>query len=303
MRESMKVIFVVMVCLLLVTACVPVIEEASSAAEIPVQTDETQLEALALRLVPIYGPNGETDRSHAQLLPGELPDGLEIPLLPETAVIGSFLDGYGSTQIVLDVQQPIEEILAFYEDAFTKGEWQKAPEPSYASGFTSPEMGQTYCHATSGESLWLVALAMEAENSPTEVQISIRPEQDYSACDPEAYGSAGGSGAYTLIPALRDPNGVRQMSSGSGSSDNEANAYVYLNGDLDLQEAIDHYADQLEKLNWTQTSETATDSLLLTSWTFQNEDGQDWFGILSAYQWPGARDSLSIHLEILKASD
>ncbi|MBE2223287.1 MAG: hypothetical protein IAF02_17235 [Anaerolineae bacterium] len=298
MRESMKLLLVVMVCLLLVTACVPAVEEASSAAEVPVQTDETQLEALALRLVPIYGPNGETDRSKARLLPGELPDGLEIPLLPETAVIGSFLDGYGGTQIVLDVERPVADILAFYEEAFMNGDWQKAPEPSHNSGFTSSEMGQTYCHATSKETLWL--MAMEAENGPTEVQLSIRPEEPYSACNPDAY-STGSQGAYTMIPALRDPNGVRQTSSGMGGSDNEANAYVYLSGALDLQEAIDHYAAQLENLDWTQTSETKTDSLIVTSWTFQDDNGEDWVGMLSAYQWPEAGDSLSVQLQILQA--
>jgi hypothetical protein len=301
MQKSMKLLFVVMVCLLLVVACVPNAEESASAKEEFVQVNETPLEALALRLVPIYGPIGETDRSHAQLLPGEIPADLDIPLLPETAVIGSFLDGYGSTQIVLDAEQPVEETLTFYEEAFANSEWQKAPEPPSTGGFTLSKMGQTYCHPTSKETLWLMAIA--GESSLTGVQISIRPEQEYSACDPEAYGSAGGQGVYALIPALQDPNGVRQTSSGSGGSDDEANAYVYLKGDLDLHEAIDHYANQLKEYGWTLTSDTQTDSLIMTSWTFQDEDGQNLAGILSTYQWREAKDSMSVQLQILQIPD
>lgn len=89
--------------------------------------DAAALRELAVRLLRARFPGDPEAADEMQLLVGEVPAGLpvELPLPPGSRVVGSLVRGNPrGISIVLDAEQPAEQVLEFYRERLSGAGWR-----------------------------------------------------------------------------------------------------------------------------------------------------------------------------------
>jgi hypothetical protein len=65
-----------------------------------------------------------------------------------------------------------------------------------------------------------------------------------------------------------------------------ANSEAVLITELDSSTLASHYTSQLKEAGWTCRAEGQAEGLAWSTWTFHDEDGQLWQGLLFAVEMP-----------------
>ncbi len=245
--------------------------------------DQEATLALALRLM---GRGFSDDESPTRLLVGRLPDPLPVALpLPNGArVVGSQVLGAVAT-IVLDVDLPEAQVLAFYRDRLEADGWT-VPEQAgmHGGGFAFAPLrfapALTYCRSTRGPSLSVQATAVAG--GPTDVRLTLNTAARHSPCAPHQRHGV----MRDFLPVLTPPAGVRQTPEGGGGGSNGYHSNATLRTDLDPAAVAAHYAGQLRAAGWASRGEGQDGAVAWSTWAFRDEDGEEWTSLLFALRQP-----------------
>ena len=276
-------------CLLLLVACVPTSEEEAPVAgdqvDIERTSDSTEVNhdattKLALRLLAPQYP-GAPSPNEVQLLVGELPADLALPLPANTEVVGSIVRGSESTEVVLDSDQSAEAILSYFAGELTNAGWETFEEPAYGGGgFMPSEMAEnrTFCRDEDDLVMWM--MATELKDAPTDIRLNINSAHGYSPCDQSGYYGPPQGDPYLMMPSLIAPADAEQISGGGGGgSPFNASSNATLKTELSVTELSAHYASQLEEQGWTRNDVSDSDPVSWSTWTFSDEEGNAWRGL------------------------
>lgn len=82
------------------------------------------------------------------------------------------------------------------------------------------------------------------------------------------------------IPSLEPPPGVGRLGGGRGRSIGEASASALLETDMPLAALLDLYRQQVLEPCWEVPQGDVADDLAVLTWSFQDDDGFSWVGVL-----------------------
>ncbi len=211
--------------------------------------DFEALRLLATRMLWSYFPGDLESPEDVRLIVGALPDTLpvDVPLPDGCRVVGSMVRGRREISIVLDSDQPAEQVLGFYRERLTAAGWRVPTLPGHG-GFTSGFMDRRaiYCWGSRGPALYVYARPLSG--GPTDVRLDLHLDARHSPCGQRFMGPE----MENLIPFLSPPTGGRQSPEGGGGGGDSWRSYATLETDLDLAAVAEHYARQLEQAGWTR---------------------------------------------------
>jgi hypothetical protein len=275
-------------------------------AQMPTVGNESLSRNLVLRLL-------ERSASGVQILEGRLPLGLpvELPLPDQTQVLGSVVDPKEDFQILLDVGQSPEQVIAFYRERLLAAGWRK-PEPgplpsrfSSPRGFvqTRPENGlhvvefttplvpiedgdrtriirtDVFCKGSFGP---LFISARPMPKAPTDVRLQYLSGFN-SVCSPNAINEI----LEAPIPPLTPPSNTTVSLRGGGGSYDDWESRAMLETELDVQALAAHYAAQLQRVGWTQRDNGHSELVTWSNWLLKDKKGQSWQGMLNLVKVEG----------------
>ncbi len=274
------------------------------------ESREALLESLVLRLSSHpFDPRPY----NPQLFVGQLPEHLpfEVPVPEGSRIIGSLARGSEHLDILLDVPLPPEQARAFYKERLLATGWTdlgQSPHLPRHGGFVhSPPAAlrhdATFCKGPEGPSLHFSVRG--EQGGFTDVRLDLNRDERESPCAQDArmrrqqrlYEQRFGG----LIPTLAPPEGAQQMSGSSSSGSDSSHASATLETDSDPAALAAHYAGQLAQAGWTQTDAGRDGPLAWHTWTFKDEDGEDWRGTFFLLKMPGLEKTyfLSIRVDIV----
>ena len=295
------------ICLLLLAACVPASEPETTAGDqisIERDTDTTPANTdaatkLAMRLLAPRYP-GAPDIGEVQLLVGEVPADFALPMPDSVEIVGSLVRGTEGTEVVLDSSQPAEFILNYYTEEMPKAGWETFEEPQYGGGGFVPgdiPQNKTFCNDEADLVMWMTAL--DLEDAPTDIHLSINPSHGYSPCNQGTMGGPPPNDPYALMPALVPPAGVRQIGGGGGGSGMDGmSSNATLETDMATADLLVHYNVQLKEAGWLADSEDANSPVSWSTWTFSDSDGNSWRGLFLATQLDD--EHRTVYVEIMR---
>ncbi|MEJ2556047.1 MAG: hypothetical protein P8186_07450 [Anaerolineae bacterium] len=256
-------------------------------------SEEQLLLTLTQRLLssPYAGGSAE----EIQILVGKLPPALPIELsLPEKArVIGSLVRGDHDVQIVLDVDQPADAVVAFYRAQLEPAGWQEFDWPVRPGGFGYGWV--MFCQSRRGPSL--TVSAFEAEGAWTDIRLNLQTDRRQSPCavPDRAYGRM-----MSPIPNLRAPAGARMYWGGSsgGGGGNSWHSTATLETGLEAAALAAEYNQQLQAAGWETVDQERAGSSAWSTWRFRDDEGDTWAGTLLILDAPGKADRRVAYLYV-----
>jgi len=233
-------------------------------------------------------PGTSMDKSFT-ILPGELPSDLPIiiPIPEDATIIGSlvhFEDNHKQVQIFLDVPTEPNKILEFYRNNLNKTGWNELessyPEEGGFVHFPSTSESSTFCQNESvGPSLTIIPFASNGDK-PTDVRLNLDTNPRNSVCRMRKIEPHEISGAAEIMPILKPPKGALQKGGGGGGSDDQWDSETTLETELSIRDLESHYQNQLLEARWELKEKTIQGSIGLSTWSFTDEFGNQWSGIL-----------------------
>ena len=263
---------------------------------------EDLLRELALRLVTYPG---DPRNDNPQLLVGQLPENLVIPVpLPEKSqVLGTLIHGPENIDIVLDSEHSPDAVLSFYKERMAEMGWNELEMmgPMHGGFMHSRHPGfvhhTTFCKGTDGPGLTLNTI--EGKQQGSDVRLHLAFGSELSPCAQVNLRHQRMHGLHGLIPPLIPPPRARQQGGGgSGGGMGNWQTTASLDTDLDLPTIATHYAQQLEKGGWTKSDEGFSGPLAWSTWTFQDEDKQNWNGLFFVLKVPGKQREHALEVRI-----
>ncbi|MGH2497765.1 MAG: hypothetical protein ACRDIV_23935 [Ktedonobacteraceae bacterium] len=256
-------------------------------------TREDLLRELALRLSTYPGDPRNDD---PQLLVGQLPENLAIPVpMPEKSqVLGTLIRGPEQIDIVLDSELSPSAVLNFYKEHMSASGWNELDEMRHAtpggfvhSGFRAFENRTTFCKGPDGPAF--IINAFERKQGQTDVRLDINVGSEYSPCAQpnRMQRRMAHHGMQNLIPPLEPPKGAKQQGGGGGGGGDSWHSNATLDTEMQLDALVPHYTAQLEKGGWIRTDEGISGPLAWSTWTFQDEDKENWNGLFFILKRPG----------------
>ncbi|MBZ0309465.1 MAG: hypothetical protein K8I82_25605 [Anaerolineae bacterium] len=231
---------------------------------------------------------------------GSLPEGdaRNLPLPDGTTITGAIQSQYGNppnngvlyTQIFFSSGLSPQDLVGFYRDSMTEQNWiEVMSNPQY--GFV-PQLAesQQFCQQE-GDSLFMSVTAQESQAEQTRVNIQYTWGNSFECED--HMGELGG--IYMLLPALVSPEGVVIATShntpplqggGGGGGSNFALVSAFLRSELSAEAIIALYDPQLEAHDWTLAESLSIDGMAATTWTFTDQQGDLFGGILTIKSVP-----------------
>lgn len=255
---------------------------------------EDLLRELALRLSTYPG---DPRNDNPQLLVGQLPDNMAIPVpMPEKSrILGTLIRGAASLDVILDCQLSPAAVLSFYRDSLTASGWNELNDMHAAmhgggfvhSGFPALDNRATYCKGPDGPAFSINAY--ERKQGLTDVRLDINFGNEYSPCRQpnKMQRRMGHYQMRNLIPPLAPPQGARQQGGGGGGGGDSWHSNATLDSEMQLDALAAHYAAQLQKGGWTQTDAGIAGPLAWSTWTLQDEDKEPFHGSLFILKRPG----------------
>lgn len=273
-------------------------------AQMPTVGNESLSRNFVLRLL-------DRSASGVQILEGRLPPQLpvELPLPDQTQVLGSVVEPKEDFQILLDVGQSPEQVIAFYRERLLAAGWRK-PEPGpLPSRFSSPrgfvqtrpedrlevelatptvpiEDGDTtrvrradvFCKGSFGP---LFISARPMPKAPTDVRLNLYLSSFNSYC------SQLNERSEVPLPPLTPPSNTKVEIRGGGGNPNNWESEAMLETELDVQALAAHYTAQLQRFGWTRRDSGHSELVAWSNWLVKDKKGQSWQGILNLSQVEG----------------
>ena len=229
----------------------------------------------------------------AALYVGALPDDLPFaPIVPDGAdVLGTLVvssaDGENLTAF-LDTGLAPDAVLNFYREAL-RPTFEERAFPGgggFVGGMGGVAVNATFCGTDDEDSF--VSVTAAVFDDVTQVILSLQNEAQYSPCQSAPDAS---SVPYALLPRLTQPADVRvTTSSGGGGSSNSVNTTANLIGDVRADALAEHYNEQLAEAGWTLISEASVEGVATSHWTFTDDEGDAWTGVLVVTETPVGSD-------------
>ena len=239
---------------------------------------------------PEFGP-GTPEEQRPSLLVGRLPENLpvEIPIPDGASIVGSRPHGNDSraeVEVVLDADATAEEAREAYRKLMARAGWSESDRHRgpMGSGFVSgaPPDVLLFCKGDRGPALFV--RAREREGAPTDVRLSLLPDERHSPCSP--YRPEYYELFESVLPTLNPPPGALWLPRSAGGSYDEAESTAILETDLDLATIGAHYVARLQDAGWTLTEEGQGGPQAWNAWTFSDEAGDPWIGLFVALELP-----------------
>lgn len=268
------------------------------------QENVAQLRELALRFL---APAFRAETGQAQLLVGSLPASLpfEFPLPENSQIVGSFISSPQTMQIVLDMDQSPDEIIAFYTERMQAAGWSEPDvlrrqrqhvEGGFVDSFRRSVTYVTFCKGQRGPALGVSVFREEAENGKTEVRLHIDAQSRFSPC---MQSSEIFMDVSRLIPPLEPPIGVQQHADGGSNSERAATfATLDVTDGIALSQLSAHYAHQLEQAGWQRTGEGSSELMAWHTWEFYDKENERWQGIFTLLHVPGMEQQYYVQMHI-----
>lgn len=251
------------------------------------------LHALAARLIDDTGgdqPGLSVGSISARLA-------LEVPVPEGSTVLGSVERETGDITAVFDSDRTVSDIVAFYRLHLTAAGWYEPATRRTAGGFTvgtgvGARHWLQFCKSRRGPGLELCV--QQRDGRPTAVRLDLRRDGRYGPCAYEERRSS----YEQLLPRLTPPAGRRQMpGSGAASSDCQFSDAI-LETDDDLASVGDHYAGQLVAAGWQSAGRGVDPQLVWHSWTFVDQEGEQWQGLFLARSRTSLPGEVLLHLRV-----
>jgi hypothetical protein len=233
------------------------------------------------------------------LLPGRTPDDpdLSVPSPPGARVIGSLIREPGwqmprDVEVVLDAPGSEEPLLRFYEEHFEQRGWRVAPQFWHGGGgFTAGPEGEGRMFRRGDEGLAILLTARPVKSGWVEVRLRTQ----WIPADTEFHQPPPG---HDLIPALRQPAGVRVVNAGGGGGGSgHWTSEAFVETPKAVSELEAHFARQLEKAGWKRKDGGTGGPLAWSSWVVPGKGGV-WFGYLFVVEGAAEnRRSLWVRIE------
>lgn len=249
--------------------------------------------------------------SGVQILEGRLPERLpvELPLPEQTQILGSVVGPKEDVQILLDVEQSVEQVVAFYRERLLAAGWRK-PEPETKRlserGFvqTRPEnefeivdfstplvvvengditrarRTDVFCKGSFGP-LFIEARPML--KAPTDVRLNLYLSSFNSYCSSNHTNERW----EVPLPPLTPPSNTKVELRGSRGSNDYYDSMAMLETELDVQALAAHYTAQLQRVGWTQRDSGQSSLSAWSNWLLKDKQGQSWQGMLNLSQVEG----------------
>jgi len=266
--------------------------------------NEELLRELALRLATFPG---DPRVMNPQLFVGELPQRLpvEIPLPENSPVLGSLARNPQQFEIVLDSELKPENVTAFYKERLSTLGWSELDWPPRAmrGGFTTPavlglENSVQFCRGTRGPGLRIMALP--GKEGGTDVRLSLDMGES-SPCAQQAHmrkmqGMAMGAVTRAFLPKLVPAEGAQQTVRGMSFNVDEASSSASVQTDIGMEMLVRHYTAQLEKAGWKRTNEGESGPLAWNSWSFEDEEHEQWQGLFLLVKRQDVENQYFLHV-------
>ncbi len=255
---------------------------------------EDLLRELALRLST---HPGDPRNDNPQLLVGQLPDNLAIPVpLPENSrLLGTLIRSPQSINVILDTTLLPAAVLSFYKESLAASGWNELEEMHPGmhgggfvhTGFRGFENHAIYCKGLDGPAFSIIAY--ERKPGLTDAQLDINFGSEYSPCTQpnRMQRRMAHHHMHNLIPSLEPPEGAKQQAGGGGGGGDSWHSNATLDAEMPLDALATHYDAQLRKGGWTQTDAGISGPLAWSTWTIQDEDNQPWNGLFFILKRPG----------------
>ncbi len=273
-------------------------------AQMPTARNESLSRNFVLRLL-------NWSASGVQILEGRLPERLpvELPLPEQTQILGSVVGPKEDVQILLDVGQSPEQVVAFYRERLLAAGWRK-PEPETKRlserGFvqTRPENGfeivdfstplvvaengditragrtDVFCQGSFGP------LFIEARPMPkatTDVRLNLYLSSFNSYCSSNHTNQRW----EVPLPPLTPPSHTKVELRGSRGSNHDWESMAMLETSLDVQALAAHYTAQLQRVGWIRRDSGQSSLSAWSNWLLKDNKGQSWQGMLNLSQVEG----------------
>lgn len=267
--------------------------------------DAESLNQLALRFainiytLPIGSPT--TLRIYPADIPPDLP--FELPIPEDADVIGTFarVGAENAGAVYLSAPLSQEAVVEFYADTLDETVWEQAESMAGGGGFMPTPIYSSFC----GENDTVLTVgAFPAVNAPTDADMSdfminYQIDANYSPCEQPT----NSSDYRGLFPALTPPDGVSVSgnSSGGGGGDSYYQETT-LATTLTAGELVAAYNPQLAEAGWTELTTIDAETTALSTWTFTDEEGETWNGLLLMSRTADEEDALAM-LQIRRIDD
>lgn len=221
---------------------------------------------------------------------GTLPQGFPADLrLPAGArVAGGMSTARASATAVVVVPDDAANVRAVMESQLAQDGWGTRQSRSASIGFQRPGFqpgaserpgAGAFCKA--GANLQVTAIPHESNVTLLRLDF-VAPSPSRANCDMPAVG------ATAFLPRFTSPEGTRMERSGTGGSDDGAEAHATLDSPLSAAELLAHYGAQLQEAGWIAKAAGGSTDTRVQDWT-TTRDGIRWFGTLSVTAVPNSR--------------
>lgn len=244
---------------------------------------EAILREFVMRLSTFPGdPRVNNPRLLLEQMPGNLP--FEIPLPPDSRVLGTLIRGPENADIILDAAQPPEQVIAWYRERMKQNGIEELEQPTMGmrGGFTHTrfnlENRATFCFGSHGPSLNVAAYAKDDDSTISDVRLDLDMTGQQCA-QRKRMSRMHHHPIHDFFPPLKPPAGTQQTGGGGGSGGNNSmysTATLTMNEERDLAELGAHYASQLEQGGWTRLDEGSNGPVAWSRWTYRDEDNELW---------------------------
>jgi hypothetical protein len=240
--------------------------------------EEPGLRKLTERMLSIHG-------DETKVIVGKLPENMpvKLPIPPTSQILGSTVSDKGNIQVVLDIPQSVEQVTDFYKNQLQKSGW-KQPKNPYRSGFmtTRSEFGRyaNFCNDT----IKLMSLQLnitESKVTPTTVSLYLNKinEEDKYNNPCKASSIIDIYENKVQFPVLIPPENAEVSEKERDYSSNDSSLIIETK--LDSKTLANHYIQQLEKSGWKRIDSGYSNSYTWSTWTFKDETGKNWQGVMS----------------------
>jgi hypothetical protein len=202
--------------------------------------------------------------------------------------------------MVLDVDLTESGVLDFYRDRLQADGWTMLELPGMHGGFASTGLGlplPTFCRSPRGPALSLQATALES--GATDVRLNLNVNARQSPCAAHH----GHRGIHDLLPSVPPPDGAQQIPQGGGGGGDSYYSTATLHTTLDLAAVAAHYADRLRQAGWEARAQGQDGPAAWSAWTFRDDAGEEWQGLLYMLQRPAADGQYVLYLRADASGD
>ncbi|MBF2016342.1 MAG: hypothetical protein IGS23_14295 [Rivularia sp. T60_A2020_040] len=259
--------------------------------------EEPGLRKFVEQMLSIYGDD-------TKVIVGKLPEKMpvELPIPPNSQILGSTVSEKGGIKVVLDASGTVEQVTDFYKNQLKNTGWKK-PKDSYISNFsrgfveTNSQLGDypTFCHQTN-KLLYLNLTIKKGKETPSIVSLSLNPvnekdENSYNPCETVNYMED-----KVALPILTPPSDteVSRITTDYGRNDSS----VSIETKLDSKKLTNHYSQQLEKAGWKKIDSGESNSYSWITWTFKDEKGKNRQGLMSFTRLEGKPNQYFANLKV-----